>query len=75
MGTGGSYPGSKAADHLLPSSARVKNAWSYISTSWYVFMVWCLVKKNDNFTLLYLYLYALGNLDMQFLTNILPQLP
>jgi hypothetical protein len=36
MGTGGSFPGVKAegreADHSPPSSAEVKNAWSYTST-------------------------------------------
>jgi hypothetical protein len=41
-------PGSEA-DHPLPSSADVKNAWSYTSTPQYVFMVWCLVKHRDNF--------------------------
>jgi hypothetical protein len=38
-----------------PSSADVKNAWSYTSTPQYVFMAWCLVKQRDNFTF-YLYL-------------------
>jgi len=36
MGTRGSFPGGKAAgreaDHLPPSSAKFKNAWSYTST-------------------------------------------
>jgi hypothetical protein len=36
--------------HLPPSSAEVKNAWSYTSTPQYVFMEWCLVKHGDNFT-------------------------
>jgi hypothetical protein len=49
MGTGGSFPGGKA-DHSPPSSAEVKNEWSYISTPQYVFMAWCLVKHRDNFT-------------------------
>jgi hypothetical protein len=40
----------READHSTPSSAEVKNAWSYAS------MAWCLVKHRDNFTLLYLYL-------------------
>jgi len=31
-------PGS-GADHSPPSSAEIKNAWSYISTPQYVFMV------------------------------------
>jgi hypothetical protein len=29
------------ADHSPPSSAEVKNVWSYTSTSQYAFMVWC----------------------------------
>jgi hypothetical protein len=33
------------ADHSPPSSAEVKNAWSYTSTPQYVFMAWCLVKQ------------------------------
>jgi hypothetical protein len=30
------------ADHSLPSSPEVKNAWSFISTPPYIFMVWYL---------------------------------
>jgi hypothetical protein len=41
------------ADHSSPSSAEVKNAWSYTSTPQYVFIAWCLVKHRDNFTLPY----------------------
>jgi hypothetical protein len=40
----------READHSPPSSAEVKNAWSYTSTPKYVFMAWCLVKHRDNFT-------------------------
>jgi hypothetical protein len=49
------------SDHSPPSSAEVKNAWSYTSTPPYVFMAWCLVKHGiyikgmmlrDNFTFL-----------------------
>jgi len=66
MGTGALSPGVKRpgreADHSPPSSAEVKNAWIYTSTthtsSWrgaqsrtgYVFMTWYLVKHRDNFT-------------------------
>jgi hypothetical protein len=39
------------ADYSPPSSAEVKNTWSYTSTPPYVFMAWCLVKYRDNFTL------------------------
>jgi hypothetical protein len=42
-------PGSEA-EHSPPSSAEVKNEWSYTSTRQYVFMAWCLVKRRDNFT-------------------------
>jgi hypothetical protein len=39
-------PGLEAV-HSLPSSAEVKNAWSYTSTPQ---MAWCLAKHRDNFT-------------------------
>jgi hypothetical protein len=46
-GTGVPLSGGKAAgreaDHLPPSSAEVKNAWSYASIPQYSFMAWCLV--------------------------------
>jgi hypothetical protein len=54
-----SYPGALSlgvkrlgheADYSPPSSAEVKNAWSYTSALQYVFMVWCLVKHRGNFT-------------------------
>jgi hypothetical protein len=38
------------ADHSPPSTAEVKDVWSYTSTPQYVFMAWCLVKHWDNFT-------------------------
>jgi hypothetical protein len=54
MGTRVSFPVVKRpereTDHSPPSSVEVKNAWSYTSTSQYVFMAWCLVKHKDNFT-------------------------
>jgi hypothetical protein len=34
------------ADHPLPSSAEVQNAWSFTSTPQYAFMAWCSVKKK-----------------------------
>jgi hypothetical protein len=40
----------READHPPPSSAEVKNAWSYTSTPQYVFMAWCLVKHKGNRT-------------------------
>jgi hypothetical protein len=41
----------READHSPPSSAEVKNAWSYTSTPQYVFMSWYLVEHRYNFTL------------------------
>jgi hypothetical protein len=38
------------ANHSLPSSAEVKNSWSYTSTPQYVFIAWFLVKHRDTFT-------------------------
>jgi hypothetical protein len=35
------------ADHSPPSRAEVKNAWSYTSIPPYVYMVWCLVKHQE----------------------------
>jgi hypothetical protein len=45
----------REAEHSPPSSAEVKNVWSYTSTPQYVFTAWCLVKHRD-FTF---YLYFL----------------
>jgi hypothetical protein len=50
----------READHSPPSSAEVKNAWSYTSTP-YVFMAWFVVKYSmtswdrDNFAFTLLY--------------------
>jgi hypothetical protein len=49
LSPGVKLPG-RDANHSLPSSAEVKNAWSYNSTPQYVFTVWCLVKHRGNFT-------------------------
>jgi hypothetical protein len=50
MGNRGSFRGVKRpgreADHSPPSSAEVKNAWSYTSTPQYAFMAWCLFKHR-----------------------------
>jgi hypothetical protein len=48
----------REAEQSRPSSAEVKNTWSYISTLQYVFMGWCLVKHRDYFTLLTTYIEA-----------------
>jgi hypothetical protein len=52
LSLGVNLPGSKA-DHSPPSSAKVKNAMSYIFTSQYSFMAWCSVIAQWQ---LYLYL-------------------
>jgi len=39
----------READHSFPSSAEVKNVWSYTSTPQYVFKVWCLAKHRNSF--------------------------
>jgi hypothetical protein len=55
MDTGGlsprvKWPG-READSLPPSSAKVKNAWSYTSTPQYIFVAWygklCLSQQQD----------------------------
>jgi len=55
MVTGVISPGVKRpgreSDHLPPSRAYVKNAWSHIPTPQYAFMEWYLFKHRDNFTL------------------------
>jgi len=40
----------READNSAPSSAEVRNAWSYTSTPQYDFMAWSFVKHRDNFT-------------------------
>jgi hypothetical protein len=58
LSTGVKWPGCEA-DHSAPSSAKVKNAWSYTSTpphifmalhivKGYLFMAWYLLKHRDN---------------------------
>jgi hypothetical protein len=55
----------READRSHPSSAEVKNAWRYYtSTPQYVFMAWCLVKHRDNFTFTILRL-AIVNFNME----------
>jgi hypothetical protein len=40
----------RESDRSPPSSAEVKNAWSYASTPQHVFLLCCLVTHSDNFT-------------------------
>jgi hypothetical protein len=58
MGTGALSLGVKRqeseAEDAPPSSAEVKNAWSYTSTPLYVFIAWCSVKAQGK---LYLYIW------------------
>jgi hypothetical protein len=49
----------REAEHLPPSSAEVKNAWSYTSTQQYTFIAWCLVKNKHKATLLTLWCFVL----------------
>jgi hypothetical protein len=37
------------ADSSPPCTAKVKNSWSYASTSPYIYMVWYLITHRDNF--------------------------
>jgi hypothetical protein len=48
------YRVQNGSDHSPPSSAEVNKAWSYTSTPQYVFVVWCLVKHRNKFTVTYL---------------------
>jgi len=36
----------READHSPPSSAEVKNGWSCTSSSSYIFVAWCLIKRR-----------------------------
>jgi hypothetical protein len=40
----------REAEHLPPSSVKIKNARNYTSTVPYVFIAWCLSKHRNNFT-------------------------
>jgi hypothetical protein len=53
----------READHSPPTSAEVKNAWSYTSTHQCVFMAWCLVKHRENFIFTLLYSEFVRGLD------------
>jgi hypothetical protein len=52
MCSGESFSGDKATRAwswpLTPSSAEVKNSWSYTSTTLYVLVAWCLLKHGNN---------------------------
>jgi hypothetical protein len=47
LSSGGKAAG-READHSLPSSAEVKNVWSYTPVPRYVFVAWCSVKNRHN---------------------------
>jgi len=63
MGPGAPSSGVKLPGHevddSLPSSAEVKNVWSYTSTPPYVFTAWCLVKHRDNFAFAFVHIKLL----------------
>jgi hypothetical protein len=46
-------------DHSPPSSAEVKNEWSYTSTPQYTFTTWCSIKAQGQ---LYLYVFVYGTI-------------
>jgi hypothetical protein len=48
----------REAGHLPPSGAEVTDTWNYTSTSPYVFMASCLIKRRAVFTLTFLPLRA-----------------
>jgi hypothetical protein len=50
----------READNSTPSSAKLKNAWSYTSTPQYAFMAWCLFKRKhrDSFTFTFIKLFV-----------------
>jgi hypothetical protein len=50
----------REAEHSLPSSAEVKNMWSYTSTTQYAFMAWCSVTAQEH-----LYLYSVNRYDIK----------
>jgi hypothetical protein len=50
LGGGGLKQLGREADHSPPSSAEVKNSWSYTSTPQYVFMALYFVKHSGKFT-------------------------
>jgi hypothetical protein len=56
------WPG-READHSPPSSAEVKNGWSYTSIPQCAFMAWCLVKHRDNFTFTLIFQWNLNMKD------------
>jgi hypothetical protein len=58
LSLGVKWPG-READHSPPSSAEVKNEWSYTSTPQYAFVAWCSVKAQGQ---LYLYPIPHGGL-------------
>jgi hypothetical protein len=61
----------REAAHLSPSSAEVKNAWSYSSTSPFNFMAWCLIKQRIRLRGVVLR-WAWGQLHFYILSHHLP---
>jgi hypothetical protein len=69
--SGGSFAGVKrpggGADSSPPSSAEVKNAWSYTSTPQYAFMAWCLVKAQGQ---LYLFTKVMESREVRWVGHV-----
>jgi len=45
----------RETDHSPRANAEIKNAWSYTSTHPHIFIILCLTKHRDNFTLFTLF--------------------
>jgi hypothetical protein len=59
----------REVNHSPPSSAEVKNEWSYTSTSQYVSMALCLVKHRDNFTFTFTFTFATLSIYSEFYSS------
>jgi hypothetical protein len=62
VGTSGFFSGLNLQRHEADQSPKVKNAWSYTSTSPHAFMMWCLIKDRANCTFSFLCVCILDNL-------------
>jgi hypothetical protein len=61
----------REVDHSPPSSAEVKNTWSYTSTPQYAFMAWCSVKESTGSTLTLTFTFHLYKCENMYLRNTL----
>jgi hypothetical protein len=60
------------ADHSPPSSAEIKNAWSYTSTPQHAFIAWCSVTKKhrDDFTFTFTFTFTLPYLTLPYVVAV-----